>query len=106
MTCLSCFPDKRMNKKQYYFGLALIIAGSILTYLAGEMLRPEEAFQTPLAWVLLGAGGILLILGLVFSLKELIKSVVKRLKAARQRNKLSLDRQHQALQNKDDSVSR
>ena len=94
-----------MNRKLYYSGLVLLIAGGVAAYFAFDMLHPGEAAQPPLAWVLHGVAGVLLILGLTLCISQLAGSVVKRLKAARERDKAKRDRQRQARQNKPDSTS-
>jgi len=90
-----------MNKKISIAGSILMIAGGIVTYLASTMMQPEQVIQPLLVWILLGAGGVLLILGVALSLSELAKSIVKRLKAARERDRLNRDRRRQARQNRD-----
>ena len=90
-----------MNKKRYIAGLVLMTAGGLVTYLASTMMQPEQVIQPPFVWILLGAGGVLLILGVALSLSELAKSIVKRLKAARERDRLNRDRRRQARQNRE-----
>jgi len=94
-----------VNRKLYYSGLVLLIAGSVTAYFAFDMLRPGEVAQPPLAWVLHGVAGVLLILGLVLCTSQLAGSVLKRLKVARERNKANRDRQRQARRNKPGSTS-
>ena len=76
-------------------------AGGLVTYLASTMMQPEQVIQPPFVWILLGAGGVLLILGVALSLSELAKSIVKRLKAARERDRLNRDKRRQARQNRE-----
>lgn len=94
-----------MNKIISIAGSILMTAGGIVTYLASTMIQPEQAIQSPLVWILLGAGGVLLILGVALSLSELVKSIAKRLKAAREREKTNRDRQRQARRNRENSAS-
>ena len=99
-----------MRKKRFFAGLLIIILALGVCAATGIAHKPKASYSD---W-LRGMGAlalvfpvlaIVIIVGLVLSLGELARSVIGRLKVARERNKAIRDRQRQARQNKPGSAS-
>jgi hypothetical protein len=98
-----------LNKKRFITGI-LILAGCIVVgvwalisaYQDGPSEDPKPDTVINGIFLVLGP---FLILGLALSVGEFARSVVKRIKTAREREKVKRDRRRQARQNKPDSAS-
>lgn len=91
-----------MNKKRFVLGLVLLaagFAGALPTLIAsGETVHPAWLVPALIA-------GVLIVAGLALSAGELARSVVKRLKESREREKVNRDRQRQAPRSRGRSTS-
>jgi nitrate/nitrite-specific signal transduction histidine kinase len=93
-----------VNKKRLCIGFAFLAAGFVAA--AAALVFERENTQHPgLLAIVTVTGGVLLLVGLALSLGEIVKSVVRRLKELRQREKAIRDRRRQARQNKGNSTS-
>lgn len=91
-----------MNKKRFLIGLLILVFDiAAISFFLGYGDKPMNIFLV----ILFVIFGIALVFGLSLSLSELVKSIVKRLKAAREREKATRDMRRQARRSKENSTS-
>jgi uncharacterized protein YacL len=95
-----------VQRKFLKIGLLIILAGLVITVIPLIFLfNPDIPKQSVMFFILTLGGSLVIFVGLGFSIYDIAKSIMKRLKESHKREKANRDRQHQARQDKDGSTS-
>ena len=95
-----------MKRKFLKIGLAILFAGFIFTLIAFFCLfDSDNPQQSAMFFIMTFSGSLVMFIGLGFSMYDMAKSVLNRLKEAQQREQAKYDKQRQTRQNKDASDS-